>query len=600
MKILEKIVQDYSNTEKTDYALLVNGEWGSGKTFFIKNRIIPLIEKSSKCIYVSLNGISSINQIERDILVGFIGLKDQNKIVKYLSSKVSHISSFLSGVFTSNNFKIDITSINLISLFDFKNVVIVFDDLERISSKLELKEVLGFINTSFVEHKSVKVILIGNLNETPEDEIKKIKEKLIGRQILFEYSYEEIYQLVLNKYRMDTAFISILNKNKDTFISYLDEYKINNLRTIFFYFNHLQEFYKTNISMSDEVWKRIFLFSLIITIEFKNGSFIENEKEKRKALWELTNNFLLIDLIRKNDSENISEETFSEIIVRKYLTNHRYEYRYYDSIYKAIILGVFEKDLFNKEFDSTPDMPYNDALHRQNDYLILSKKEFDQNISVIYEGLEKGIYNLYTHQHIFQMLNEYSKKELIDLTVQDVKQKVISSLQIAKLREDDYDDELFDRGDFYVAKDEDSREIFSLIREFHDQHYRNQKKDFVLGILSQLSSSKSDFTKFLRNTFLINLSDFLTIVELKDKIDQASNFSITKFSRFLAEKYRYDNYDTTKDLPLINSLIELGNNIINEKETNTLRKDVFENYLRILNTIKEKLDNKATIKQNAL
>lgn len=594
MKNLEKIVQEYLRSDKTDYAILVNGEWGSGKTYFLKSSIIPLIEKNNKCIYISLNGVSRINQIERDILISYIGLKDQNKIIKYLSSKINHISGFLSGAFTQNNLKIDITSINLISLFDFKNVVLVFDDIERISGKIELKEILGFINTSFVEHKSVKVILIGNLNETSEAEIKKIKEKLIGRQLLFEYSYEEIFNLVHNKYKNNVEFRLTLNKYKDTFISLFQEYGITNLRTIFFYINQLEEFYKTKKDIDEEVWKRILLFGLITTVEFKKGSFIENEKGKRKALWELTNNFLLLDIIRNNNTDETREETYSEYIVKTYLTNHRYEYKYYDSIYKSIVQGVFEKELFKNEFDSSPDLAFTNALYKQNDYLTLSKDEFSKSIDIIYEGLDKGVYNIYSHQHIFQILNNYAKKNLIALSTAEVKEKITKSLQIAKMRETDYDDELFDRGDINVAPDDDSKQVFSLISDIHDKYYGNQKKEFVLGILSQLTATKSDYSKYFRNTSLVNLSDFISVEELIPKFEQSSNYNLTKFARFLAEKYRYDNYDTIKDLPLIESIMEYANGIISNPELEPLRNDVYQNLLRILTTIKEKLNSKIT------
>ena len=44
----------------TDYALLIDGKWGSGKTYYVKNILIPLIEKDKKYkpIYISLNGLN--------------------------------------------------------------------------------------------------------------------------------------------------------------------------------------------------------------------------------------------------------------------------------------------------------------------------------------------------------------------------------------------------------------------------------------------------------------------------------------------------------------------------------------------------------------
>ena len=42
------IITDYLNREETDYALMINGVWGSGKTFFIKNTLKKDIEKINK------------------------------------------------------------------------------------------------------------------------------------------------------------------------------------------------------------------------------------------------------------------------------------------------------------------------------------------------------------------------------------------------------------------------------------------------------------------------------------------------------------------------------------------------------------------------
>ena len=39
------VMQDYLKKEKTDYALMINGSWGSGKTVFIKKTLNSEIEK---------------------------------------------------------------------------------------------------------------------------------------------------------------------------------------------------------------------------------------------------------------------------------------------------------------------------------------------------------------------------------------------------------------------------------------------------------------------------------------------------------------------------------------------------------------------------
>ncbi|MEP1489722.1 MAG: P-loop NTPase fold protein [Algibacter sp.] len=60
MKKIESIFEDYLNKEKTNYALLISGKWGSGKTYLWKNVLDKkATEKDFKPVYVSLNGINN-------------------------------------------------------------------------------------------------------------------------------------------------------------------------------------------------------------------------------------------------------------------------------------------------------------------------------------------------------------------------------------------------------------------------------------------------------------------------------------------------------------------------------------------------------------
>lgn len=43
MKELKSIIEDYLRQNKADYALFINGEWGSGKTFYLKNELFSII-----------------------------------------------------------------------------------------------------------------------------------------------------------------------------------------------------------------------------------------------------------------------------------------------------------------------------------------------------------------------------------------------------------------------------------------------------------------------------------------------------------------------------------------------------------------------------
>ena len=57
-------INKYLNS-KTEHALLINGKWGSGKTYYIKNKLQELIESPIEwqIIYTSGNGINDFKEI---------------------------------------------------------------------------------------------------------------------------------------------------------------------------------------------------------------------------------------------------------------------------------------------------------------------------------------------------------------------------------------------------------------------------------------------------------------------------------------------------------------------------------------------------------
>ena len=70
-KIIDEIM-DYVKSKNTDYAIMVDGKWGSGKTYFWTKELKPTIESTYydqynmySTIYVSLYGLTSIEEINK-------------------------------------------------------------------------------------------------------------------------------------------------------------------------------------------------------------------------------------------------------------------------------------------------------------------------------------------------------------------------------------------------------------------------------------------------------------------------------------------------------------------------------------------------------
>lgn len=86
---IEQIIINYITKEKSNYAILLDGAWGCGKTFFVKNKIIPKIDETTKkSIYVSLYGLSDIKDIDKQIYFGILEkLSPNNKKIDIIKKR---------------------------------------------------------------------------------------------------------------------------------------------------------------------------------------------------------------------------------------------------------------------------------------------------------------------------------------------------------------------------------------------------------------------------------------------------------------------------------------------------------------------------------
>ena len=179
-KIREE-VQAYIENQKTyPYALMLEGPWGSGKTWFMKNIIEGYVGKPEKPrgIYVSLYGLTSAEEITTMLLTSIHHAKYGTitlPIADIVAEKVSKLIEEKAGQSFLEYCKERQES----ATFSKNDYFFVFDDLER--CPMPLDEVMGYIS-NFVEQYEAKVILIGN-----EEEIEQNFSRL-----------PEFYQIALN------------------------------------------------------------------------------------------------------------------------------------------------------------------------------------------------------------------------------------------------------------------------------------------------------------------------------------------------------------------------------------------------------------------
>lgn len=188
-------------SNKPDYAVLITGDWGSGKTHFIKKYLggdKKIVEnwltdcEKHVVLYVSLFGTKSRADMDSRVLEKLHPILMSKEIKVFTSSfpiigMIAGASSPVpGGAVVGERIGKDFqcfTEAFRESLLkekqekDFKNLVVVFDDVER--ADMPLPELLGYLN-EYVEHLHVPCILLADENVWKEiNESQKIHQKEI-------------------------------------------------------------------------------------------------------------------------------------------------------------------------------------------------------------------------------------------------------------------------------------------------------------------------------------------------------------------------------------------------------------------------------------
>lgn len=175
-QIKEEILR-YLKDDSYNYAVLIDGEWGSGKTYFVKNTLAKAINeqevttKTQRTMkYISLYGCKSIVDVQENIAWSFAEnarekIKNKKKWgetgdklsgnILLLSKKIGNL--IMEKLLPEGSvYEIASDWLNLGSF------IFVFDDLERCDCPIN--EIFGFLN-ELVEHENTKVIIVANEKE---------------------------------------------------------------------------------------------------------------------------------------------------------------------------------------------------------------------------------------------------------------------------------------------------------------------------------------------------------------------------------------------------------------------------------------------------
>lgn len=279
-KHIEEYLDYYCEDNFNEYAVLINGKWGVGKTWFISRLEKKLRAKHKNVIYISLNGVVKKEVIDDEIF-RFLHPFWTDKKVKFLGRVASGLvkATFkfdLNGDGSADErVNLSIPSVNIDDLLKKgENLILIFDDVER--CQLPISELLGYINY-FVEHMNSKVILIGNEEEISKKEINKNycneKEKIIGTTFLFNGDVSSAFDSIIEEFS-DVEFKTKIFNRKEDIIEVYNLSKHKSIRVLKQSIHEFKRLFETKIFRDDDdLFKEILKIFLIFSIENKKHGF---------------------------------------------------------------------------------------------------------------------------------------------------------------------------------------------------------------------------------------------------------------------------------------------------------------------------------------
>lgn len=202
---MNNFILNYLKNDITGRAIMLTGEWGSGKSYYVKNTLKPFLEDKDngkhKCVIVSLYGLSDTSEISKAIYMELRTIKKSSSSEAASTAKtVGKIigKTVFNGLVSKIGF--DIGSIEdkdfqeIYESVDLTDKLIVLEDIER--TQIDIIELLGYIN-NMCENDGVKVLLVTNESELLHFHMKEIKKQEYGRE---KTEYIKVYSEDAQKY----------------------------------------------------------------------------------------------------------------------------------------------------------------------------------------------------------------------------------------------------------------------------------------------------------------------------------------------------------------------------------------------------------------
>ncbi len=616
MEELVESILDYVRSDYTDYAIMLNGEWGSGKTYFWENKIRNKIEtmqlngKKYTTIYMSLYGISNLEEISKKIFIETTQLMDKN-LKKYMNAhnqtnipeyaKTGLDMANLFGV-TQNGDRIDYGN-----FFTTDDKVLCFDDLER--ANVDVIDILGYIN-NFVEHDHIKTIIIcnekelstklkssnlemktfiatylldkeGALSKTEKPIVEKIqdkieyvfdkandyeriKEKLIGET--FEYAPEFSYIIngLLMRYENNTDLIRFLRENTKFIISTFNKSGTRNLRILKHALNDFKKIFemvnKYYPNTNNRVMQTMLIFTIAISFEIKAGKItkdkfvnIENNEEYKSLL---VSSRVLMD----------NRQFYIKEFDNNYYYNFKSEYRFFKFIEIYIRTRIFNMKVFKDDMETIINTVDTDKLPAYKrllteEYWKITDDQFSGVVGQVLDDVKNGKLRLIDITKLFAYFSYFSKKGLIEHDIKTIKSVFLNGMNIASLSSDYCKNVSEELAEMIAIKDDsDIDEILkhfeSLNIKLKDKMYKEKAEEVFKNIPMKMEKF---YEKFDKECMDIPIFKYYDVYQLFQRISCATNEDIVTIKEKMinrANKYTKEIEPEMKNIKHLKQVTE--------------------------------------------
>ena len=616
MEDLVESILDYVRSDYTDYAIMINGEWGSGKTHFWNNKIRKKIEslqlngKRYTTIYMSLYGISNLEEISKKIFIETTQLMDKNlrkfmdangqtTIPEYAKTGIDMANFF--GV-TQNGDRVDYAE-----FFSTDDKVLCFDDLER--ANVDVIDILGYIN-NFVEHDHIKTIIICNEKELStklkssnlemktfiatylldkQDELNKsdkpmvekiqdkiehvfdkandyerIKEKLIGETFEYAPKFDYIINGILMRYESNPDLIRFLRENTGLIISTFHKSGTRNLRILKHALNDFKKIYemvnKSYPNTNHRVMQTMLIFTIAVSFEIKAGKITKDkfvyikDNEEYKSI--LVSSRILMD----------NRQFYIKEFDSNYYYNFKSEYRFFKFIEYYIRTRIFDMKLFKDNMETirntvdTENLPGYKRLLTE-EYWKISDDQFDGVIQEVLNDIKEGNLTLIDTVKLFAYFSYFSRKGLIEYDLKILKCLFFNGMNIASLNSEYCPNPKEELGKIAIEEvEEDMEEILRHFNTLNDQLLDKMYKEKADEVIKCIPMKMEEFyEKFDKECMEIPIFKYYDPFQLFQRISCASNEDIVLIKEKLinrADKYTKQIEPEMKNIKQLKQIID--------------------------------------------